>query len=149
MARTRESYLPPVLPDNPKRRAADGRIIIREFTPTWPTVKTAGGIEIPTRVCEGQSVTRRNAQGQDELVQADKSVVYGVVTGCGLKAERGSYSPMNPEKQGDFPLPDGTLVRLARTNEWVLWPDERTYNCCDLIEYVLPSDPRPVWAPKE
>lgn len=125
---------------------APGRVLIKRYTPRQRETKSAGGILMPDTVAAGQAA--RNAKG--EIVTVDRSAVYGVVTGCGLAVERGTYKPFDRSIQEElnFPLPKGTLVVLSQANDSRVGDDD-SYNTNDLHKWVLPGEPRPWWAPEE
>lgn len=127
-----------------KRNVADGRVFIKEFQPSFETV-SAGGIVLTESAVLGKASLSRDGQ---RVLTPDKSVVYGVVTGCGLKAERSSIKPIPREDQGDFPLPIGTLVKVSKASaDHVVSPGELAFPTWDVLEWVKPGEPRPSWAP--
>lgn len=131
------------------RKVDDGYVIFRELDPRWPEQKV-GNIVIPSKVTEGRAFIARDPNtGREAVVSSDKSVLYGRVIGCGLKADRTTCRPFPQELQGDYPLPNGTWVKARRANDWKVGPNEQAINTWDIIEHTLPGSPTPEWAPEE
>lgn len=144
----RTASLPSKHSDNPTRHVADGRVFVKEFTPCYPEMKTSGGILIPGQASMGKAFYKRKDDGSEEMIQADSSVVFAVVTGCGLKINRSTCQPFPPEDQRDFPLPIGSYVKISRCVDHTVGPNEKSYNTYDIQEYVLAGEPVPEWAEK-
>ncbi len=127
-------------PAQAPRHVADGRIFMREYDPVWPdSMKvTAGGILLPDSAVDGSAIINKNG----DMLKPDKRTIYGVVTGCGFKANRTTTERLPMDQQKDFPLPVKTLVKLSRAVDHRISPGEESQNTWDLHEYLLPGEYR-------
>lgn len=122
----------------PKRHVADGRIFLREYDPVWPDSlkKTEGGILLPDSVVSGTAVMNKAG----DMLKPDKRTIFGVVTGCGYRANRTTVERLPMDQQDGFPLPDGSLVKLSRAVDHRIAPNEESQNSWDLHEFLLPNE---------
>lgn len=119
------------------RHIADGRIVIQRYDPKWPEQKTAGGLVMPETVVAGRAVTN----GKGEIIKADKQVVFGVVIACGKLINRQNTEPFPEDKQREFPLPTGSLVKITQTAiDYQICPGQDSFNTYDTQEWLLPGE---------
>lgn len=128
----------------PIRHVADGRIFIREYTPHYPEhMHWSSGIKgVGIYFSDDYLLGRESVNSKGEIIKCDKRLIYGEVVGCGKLMNRSSTEQFSPEKQLDFPLPRGTLVKISRTVDYKVTPYEDSYNTYDCHEWCLPGEVR-------
>lgn len=136
---------PRIVSQTQPRRVGDGRIFIKEYTPKYPEtlLRSSGQHGKQILYTDAYLLGRESVNAKGELIKVDKRVVYGVVTACGTLVNRSTTERFGPEKQGDFPLPSGTLVKVSKASaDWRTAPDEDSYPTYDVIEWLLPGEHR-------
>ncbi len=64
-----------------------------------------------------------------------------MVIACGKLINRQNTEPFSDDKQRDFPLPTGSLVKITQTAiDYQICPGQDSFNTYDAQEWLLPGE---------
>jgi hypothetical protein len=141
----------PVYPDSIRYSLGKDTTKFTEYTKEeFEQMNAAGksmGLEISLDFLLGREniIIHKDREGREikrEFGTPNKTIIYGVVTECGLECERNTTNVFDVDKRDpNFPLPPGTLVKVTNSMDHTTGPKEKAYSTWDSIEYKLQGEP--------